>query len=188
MRILVIDNFDSFTFNLVHYLESFNCEVTVWRNHEIDFSSVFSFHKVVISPGPGLPHDAGDLMDFLVQFYGKIPILGVCLGFQAVALLRGLTLTNLNEVAHGISSEVFLENGGGYYFYDFPPVFHVGRYHSWVVDEMEIDYQFLVTSKTQEGLIMSAEDLKNKFLGVQFHPESIMTDLGKLMISRWLNG
>lgn len=186
MQILIIDNKDSFTFNLVHYLESFDVDVTVWRNDDIDFKLIKDFDKIVVSPGPGLPKEAGYLMQFLQLWYGKKPILGVCLGFQAVAELKGVTLLNLSEVAHGIKTEVFLQNKGGVYFNNLPTSFLVGRYHSWVLEPTLTSKKFTITSKTNQGLIMSAEDVQAKFLGVQFHPESIMTPMGKQIIKNWL--
>lgn len=179
-HVLLLDNYDSFTYNLKHYILSLGCAVTVVRNDEfnLDFSP---FSHIVLSPGPGLPKEAGVLMDVLKFADGKIPVLGVCLGMQGMAEYLGGKLYNQTEVKHGISEVVLVENSP--LFLGVNSEFEVGLYHSWAVDNSG-DYKVIGRSKSQ--VIMSIENRYRKMYGVQFHPESIMTQNGKEILQNFL--
>ncbi|GAB5418950.1 MAG: aminodeoxychorismate/anthranilate synthase component II [Crocinitomicaceae bacterium] len=179
-RILLVDNYDSFTYNLVHYLESLDCEVNVCFNDAIPANILGSFDGVVLSPGPGLPEQSGQLMSFLKNNIGAVPILGVCLGMQALALQSGGTLFNQKIVKHGVQEEIeVLESA---LFSQNDSAYQVGLYHSWAVSEG--DYR--VTARTRDGVIMAMENEVKRFYAVQFHPESIMTPKGKEVLSNFL--
>jgi anthranilate synthase/aminodeoxychorismate synthase-like glutamine amidotransferase len=177
MKILLIDNFDSFTFNLVHYLEAIDCEVTVVRNNEINFDDCEKFDKIVLSPGPALPKDSGDLMRFISLFYDKKPILGVCLGMQALAEFFGEELYNLKKVKHGMQEIVELEISSKLFF-DLPEKINVGLYHSWAV-KLKSDDNFHEIARSENQVLMAIEHKTLPIFGVQFHPESILTEFGK---------
>lgn len=185
-KIALIDNYDSFTYNLVHYLEALETHVTVFRNDELELEELEDFDKIVLSPGPGIPDEAG-LLKPIIKTYAKTkPILGVCLGMQAIAEVFGGSLTNLNTVYHGVATKVFLQNED-VLFSGLPNEFEVGRYHSWVVSNENFPDNLIVTSLDKNGNIMS---LKHQFLdvrGVQFHPESILTPYGKKIVENWLS-
>ena len=185
MRILLLDNYDSFTYNLHHYLNQFCSTVDVARNDEISIEQVADYDKIVISPGPGLPADSGITMAVLDQYANLKPILGVCLGFQAIIEHFGGSLKNLNGVLHGKSSKCSICSDD-ILFNGLPEVFEVGHYHSWVADELEIPDELVVTSLNESGLIMSVRHSSLPVNGVQFHPESVMTQLGLKMIENWI--
>jgi anthranilate synthase component 2 len=186
-KILLIDNYDSFTFNLYHYLEELNEEgVEVMRNDKIDLDKVTDFQKIVISPGPGLPKQAGDLMKLLELYFEKKAILGVCLGQQAIAEHVGMKLKNLKEVVHGQSRQMEIMEGVDSIFQGLPERFKVGRYHSWVIDPASFSADFKITAKDEQGNIMGIKHKKLPIEAVQFHPESILTEFGKEMIKNWL--
>lgn len=185
-KILLIDNYDSFTFNLVHYLESLtDLEIVVVRNDEIDFSKLQEYDSVVISPGPGLPKQAGLLMEFLAAFADKKKILGICLGQQAIAEHFGMKLKNLDEVVHGQAKTIQVLNHSGL-FRDIPNKIKVGRYHSWVIDSESISKDFEVSSVDEQGNIMSIQHKTLPIAAVQFHPESILTEYGRDLLENWL--
>jgi len=184
MKIYVLDNYDSFTYNLVHYLNAEGAEVIVQRNNEVDFDSVASCDKIVLSPGPGLPKDAGALMKVIETLAGKKPILGVCLGLQAIAEFYGMQLRNLPEVYHGVENTVF-RVGLHYLFADIPLEFKAGLYYSWFV--LNQPHAVLDTIAVDEqGRIMALAHPDLDICGVQFHPESIMTDEGRKMVHNWV--
>ncbi len=180
-RILLVDNYDSFTYNLVHYLESLGCEVHVCFNDAIPVNIVGCYDGVVLSPGPNLPEQSGQLLPFLKKNLGELPILGVCLGMQALVFLSGGTLFNQKEVKHGVQEEVEVIESGLFSRND--SAYLVGLYHSWAVSE-EGDYR--VTARTKGGVVMAIENELKRFYGVQFHPESIMTPEGKEVLSKFL--
>lgn len=186
-KILIIDNYDSFTFNLYHYLEEMNDGgVEVMRNDEIDFNRIDEFDAFVISPGPGLPSNTGDLMRFLNEYSKTKRILGICLGLQAIAEHFGMQLNNLDEVVHGQSHQIKILKKSDILFQNLPSSFKVGRYHSWVVKESSVTTDFEVTSKTSTGHIMSISHKQLPIHAVQFHPESVLTEHGKLLLGNWV--
>lgn len=185
MHILLIDNYDSFTFNLVHYLESFDAQVTVWRNDEIDFNQLEIFDYYVLSPGPGLPKDSGQLMKFIELTYDKKPTLGVCLGFQALVEFFGGKLYNQNQVKHGVAETCLVKKTGAL-LRDIPSKIQVGLYHSWAADEKDFPDELVVTAVLENNTIMAFEHQSKPIYGVQFHPESVLTEYGKKMIANFL--
>lgn len=186
MKILIFDNYDSFTYNIVHALRELGVEPTVVRNDQINLDEVESFDKIIISPGPGIPEEAGLLMPLLKRYAGKKPILGVCLGHQAIGQNFGANLLNLPEVYHGISTPVNVIRKD-YLFEGLPEKFNVGRYHSWVVDNQGFPEEELeVTATDDQGMIMAMRHKKYDIRGVQFHPESVLTPDGLKIIKNWL--
>ena len=185
MNILVIDNYDSFTFNLVHYLEELNCEVTVKRNDQFEMGEVAAFDKIVLSPGPGIPDEAGMLKPVIEKYAKTIPMLGVCLGHQAIAEVFGGTLTNLSTVFHGVSSSMTVLQDDPL-FADLPKRLEVGRYHSWVVDK-PLPKGFIILAEEENGQVMAFKHEKYPLYGVQFHPESVLTPQGKKMLENWVS-
>ena len=185
MKILLIDNYDSFTYNLVHYLEGCDCVVEVCRNNEIPVDRIEAFDKLVISPGPGLPAQAGRLMEMLDQWMDKKPILGVCLGFQAMVEKFGGQLFNQEKVKHGISEKAF-KSGESKLFRNVPDSFRVGLYHSWAADPSHFPTDLTITLNSESEIIMAFEHCSLPVCGVQFHPESIMTEHGKAIVHNFL--
>ncbi|MDG1660324.1 MAG: aminodeoxychorismate/anthranilate synthase component II [Winogradskyella sp.] len=185
-KVLVIDNYDSFTYNLVHYLEDLDCEVTVKRNDKLTLEEVDNFNKIVLSPGPGIPDEAGLLKDIIKRYASTKSILGVCLGQQAIGEVFGGKLENLDTVFHGVSTNITLSVDDENLFEGLDKNFEVGRYHSWVVDTNLPD-SLEATSFDENGQIMS---LRHKFYdvkGVQYHPESVLTPDGKQILKNWVN-
>ena len=183
--ILVIDNYDSFTYNLVHYLEDLDCEVTVYRNDEFDLNEIAHFDKILLSPGPGIPDEAG-LLKAVIQKYGPTKsIFGVCLGQQAIGEVYGGTLSNLDKVYHGVATTVKTIVNDELLFDGLEPTFEVGRYHSWVVDA-KVPNVLEITSIDENGQVMSLRHKTYDVRGVQFHPESVLTPDGKKMLENWV--
>lgn len=185
MKILLIDNYDSFTYNIVHYVEGFGNEVDVCLNTGIPFKDILKYDKVILSPGPGLPTEAGELPTFIKMFHDKIPILGICLGFQALIEFNGGQLVNQKEVKHGIKEMCFFDNKTQL-FLKTPEQFHVGLYHSWAADENHFPKNLKITAKSNLNVIMGFEHRTYPVYGVQFHPESIMTEYGLQIIKNFL--
>jgi len=184
MKIIVIDNYDSFTYNLVHYFEELKCEVTVKRNDQVNIKEIEKFDKIVLSPGPGIPKEAGLLKEIISSFFNKKSILGVCLGHQAIAEVFGAELINLKTVYHGVASDINIIKEDPL-FNDLPNPLKVGRYHSWVVKEpLPNDLEALAYD--QNGQIMAFKHKTYNLRGVQFHPESILTEHGKDLLKNWL--
>lgn len=184
-KILVIDNYDSFTYNLVHYLEDLDCEVTVYRNDEFDLDEIAHFDKILLSPGPGIPDEAG-LLKAVIQKYGPTKsIFGVCLGQQAIGEVYGGTLSNLDKVYHGVATTVKTIVNDELLFDGLDSTFEVGRYHSWVVDANVPDV-LEITSIDENGQVMSLRHKTFDVRGVQFHPESVLTPDGKKMLENWV--
>jgi anthranilate synthase component II len=188
MSILLLDNFDSFTYNLKHYLEALtDTPVTVCRNNAISVGEVKSFQTVILSPGPGLPADAG-IMDELIKTYrNQIPILGVCLGMQAIGECYGGKLFNLPKVLHGVVRNIKVIEPGDRLFRNIPTTFESGRYHSWVIDKNAVPDELKVTAVDENGEVMAISHVSDPVSGVQFHPESIMTPVGITIIINWLD-
>jgi anthranilate synthase component 2 len=186
MKILVIDNYDSFTYNLVHTLKKFDgVTVDVKRNDEIDLKEPANYDKIVFSPGPGIPVEAGKMLSIIKHYAGKIPMLGVCLGHQAIGESFGGTLQNMNNVLHGISTPVSI-TAKCYLFENLPETFDAGRYHSWIVEKESLPECLEVTSIDAEGRIMAMQHKEFDIQGVQFHPESVLTPLGEKILENWV--
>lgn len=184
-RLLIIDNYDSFTHNLAHYCEDLGVEVVVRRNNQLVSAEVANFDGVILSPGPGLPKDAGITMQVLADWQDKKPILGVCLGLQAIVEHYGGGLRNLPSVLHGVSSSCEVKRTHPF-FENIPSPFLAGHYHSWVTDESYIPEQLEVIA-VSNSLIMAVSHKKWNVFGVQFHPESVMTPDGKQMLNNWIS-
>lgn len=187
MKIAVIDNYDSFTYNLVHYLEDLDGKVTVFRNDELELEELESFDKILLSPGPGIPDEAGLLKLIIAKYAGTKSILGVCLGQQAIGEVFGGSLTNLDKVYHGVATKVNQTVSDESLFNDLPAEFEVGRYHSWVVSADAFPEVLEITSTDENGEIMSLRHKTFDVKGVQFHPESVLTPHGKTILKNWLN-
>jgi anthranilate synthase component 2 len=184
-KILVIDNYDSFTYNLVHYLEDLDCDVTVYRNDEFEMEEIAHFDKILLSPGPGIPDEAGLLKQVIQQYGPTKSIFGVCLGQQAIGEVYGGTLSNLDKVYHGVATHVTKAVNNELLFEGLDNEFEVGRYHSWVVDTNLPDC-LEATSFDANGQVMSLRHKTYDVRGVQFHPESVLTPNGKKMLENWV--
>jgi anthranilate synthase component 2 len=184
-NILVIDNYDSFTYNLVHYLEDLNCHVTVIRNDKLSLDEVEPFDKIVLSPGPGIPDEAGLLKPIIKRFAPTKSILGVCLGQQAIAEVFGGSLINLENVYHGVATKVTICVEDEPLYKDLDKTFEVGRYHSWVVSPVLPDC-LQATSFDENGQVMSLRHKEYDVKGVQYHPESVLTPHGKQILKNWI--
>lgn len=186
LNVLIIDNFDSFTFNLVHMIEPMVKIVKVIRTNVFTTHDIQNADAVVISPGPGVPDDYPELIEMILKFSNRKPILGVCLGQQAIAVAWGGTLINLPEVWHGIARETIVEVDD-VLFRNVSPLFLSGRYHSWVVEEKSLPPEFIITSRDKHGYIMSLAHKQFPLKSVQFHPESVLTPEGKKILFNWVH-
>ncbi len=184
-KILVIDNYDSFVYNLVHYLEDLECEVTVKRNDQLQIADVANFHKILLSPGPGIPEEAGLLKEIISTYAATKSIFGVCLGQQAIGEVFGGSLRNLDHVYHGVATTIKLSTDDEPLFEGLSTSFDVGRYHSWVVANALPDC-LEATSFDHNGQIMSLRHKEFDVRGVQFHPESVLTPDGKKILANWV--
>ena len=185
MKIVIIDNYDSFTYNLSHLVKELGAEVTVYRNDQFEMSQLEAFDKIILSPGPGIPCEAGLLLEVIKTYAGKKPILGVCLGHQAIGESFGGKLTNIGEVVHGVATPCHITKDD-YLFEGLPKDIEIGRYHSWVVDTDAFPECLEVTSSSDEGFIMSLRHREYDIRGIQYHPESVLTPDGKTIIGNWL--
>jgi len=186
MKILVIDNYDSFTYNLVHALRKFEgVTVEVKRNDEVGDDEPDLFDKIVFSPGPGVPEEAGTMLSIIRNYAGKKPMLGVCLGHQAIGESFGGTLQNMNDVLHGIATPITIVSKT-YLFDNVPDNFEAGRYHSWIVERDSLPSVLEITSIDKEGRIMSFQHKEFDIQGVQFHPESVLTPIGEKILENWV--
>ena len=183
-KILIIDNYDSFTYNLVHYFEVLGCEVLVKRNDQLTIEEVAPFEKIVLSPGPGIPDEAGLLKSIIKEYAPTKSILGVCLGQQAIGEVFGGSLINLDKVYHGVATKVTITQEDKL-FEGLPREIEVGRYHSWVVDS-NLPADLMATSFDENGQVMSLRHRHYDVCGVQYHPESVLTPLGKKILENWL--
>lgn len=187
-KILVVDNYDSFTYNLVHYIEKLTGEpVDVFRNDEIILDNIDRYDKILLSPGPGIPVEAGICLDLIKRYAATKSILGVCLGHQAVGQAFGAGLINLDKVYHGVSSIISVLTPGDPLYTDLPDRLEVGRYHSWVLSRDNFPACFTVTCEDEQGLIMGISHKEYDLKGVQYHPESVLTEHGLKIIENWLN-
>ena len=182
--IAIIDNYDSFTYNLVHYVEQFSPDYEVFRNDKIKVSELDKFSKIVISPGPGMPDEVPVLREIIQNFATTKPILGVCLGMQAIAEFYGSKLVNLSHVLHGVKLQCSF-NSGESLFKGVKSPFDVGHYHSWIVDNETLPPELKVIARDQNDTIMAIKHVKYPLYGVQFHPESVLTPQGIKLIENW---
>lgn len=185
MKTVIIDNYDSFTYNLAHLVKELGAEVSVVRNDQFQLPELKPFDKIILSPGPGIPAEAGLLMDVIDAYASVKPILGVCLGHQAIGEYFGGKLTNLSQVFHGIASTISI-TAPDYIYKELPAQVQVGRYHSWVVDSEGLPDCLEVTSVSEEGQIMSLRHKQYDVRGIQYHPESVLTPEGRKIIANWL--
>jgi len=191
VKLLVFDNYDSFTYNLVHMV-SFLLQqpVTVYRNDEISLEAINAFDKIILSPGPGIPEEAGLLLPLIRQYAPTKSILGVCLGHQAIGEAFGAKLTNLSKVFHGVATEIHINQKvkakANSWFNNLPTTIEVGRYHSWIINKDTLPKELEVTALDEAGNIMAVQHTTYDVQGVQFHPESILTPLGEEMLRNWL--
>lgn len=186
-KIVIIDNYDSFTYNLVHLIEKITqTKVAVFLNDKFELEQLNNFDKIILSPGPGLPQNAGKMMQVIEAYKSTKSILGVCLGHQAIGLAFGATLKNLDTVYHGIASNIYLQNDENILFRNIEMPMLVGRYHSWVIDTKNLPNDLLVTAIDDDGNLMALQHKTLDIKGVQFHPESIMTPKGEALMSNWL--
>lgn len=186
MKTVIIDNYDSFTFNLAHLLRELGAEVDVVRNDQFELPALESYDKIVLSPGPGIPSEAGLLLDVIRTYAGRKPMLGVCLGHQAIGEVFGAKLENLSEVYHGIATDCEHFSNDPI-FNGVPTHFEVGRYHSWVVSKEGLPDCLEVTATSPDGNIMALRHKHYPIHGIQFHPESVLTPLGRQIVKNWLD-
>lgn len=205
MKTVIIDNYDSFTYNLAHLVKELGAEVDVLRNDKFELEELEKYDKIILSPGPGIPEEAGLLLEVIRTYAGRKPILGVCLGEQAIGQAFGGKLTNLSEVFHGIQTNIVIRDEGlvmsssslntnhpslitDYIFSGLPTEIPVGRYHSWVVDTEGFPEELVITAISSEGQIMALKHREYDVHGIQFHPESVLTPDGKQIVGNWLKG
>ena len=186
IKTVIIDNYDSFTYNLSHLLKEFGASVTVVRNDKFRIEDLEQFDKIVLSPGPGIPSEAGLMPQVIKSYAGRKPILGICLGHQAIGEAFGAKLLNIGNVVHGLATPAHL-TAQDYLFEGLASDLEVGRYHSWVVDDKDLPECLEVTSRSDDGYIMSLRHREYDIRGIQFHPESVLTPQGKTIINNWLN-
>ena len=186
MNIVIIDNYDSFTYNLSHLVKELGAEVSVVRNDEFELEALDAFDKIILSPGPGIPSEAGLLLEVIRHYAGRKPILGVCLGHQAIGEVFGGQLTNLSTVFHGVATEGS-QLGNDYLFDGLPERITMGRYHSWVVDREGWPEALEVTALSDEGQVMALRHREMDIHGIQFHPESVLTPDGRTILENFIN-
>lgn len=188
MKILVFDNYDSFTYNLVHLVEKIiHGKVEVFRNDQIPLERVKDYDKIILSPGPGIPIEAGLLLPLIKEYAASKPILGVCLGHQAIGEAFGAGLINLSTVYHGVATPVIIDHQIQSHLFDgLPGEIDAGRYHSWIVSEVGFPEVLEVTARDENGYIMAMQHKNYDVQGVQFHPESVLTPLGESILRNWL--
>jgi anthranilate synthase component 2 len=185
MKIVIIDNYDSFTYNLAHLVRELGAEVTVLRNDQFEMSELEPFSKIILSPGPGIPSEAGLLLDVIRAYAGRKPILGVCLGHQAIGEVFGAKLVKLDDVYHGVATEG-TQFGNDEIFSGLPNRITMGRYHSWVVARDGFPDCLEVTAESDDKQIMALRHREYNIRGIQFHPESVLTPDGRKMLQNWL--
>ena len=186
IKTIIIDNYDSFTYNLSHLLKELGADVTVVRNDKFKIEDLEKYDKIVLSPGPGIPSEAGLMPQVIKAYAGRKPILGICLGHQAIGEAFGAKLLNIGNVVHGVATPAHL-TADDYIFKGLPADLEVGRYHSWVVDDKDLPSCLEVTGRSDDGYIMSMRHKEYDIRGIQYHPESVLTPDGKAIINNWLN-
>lgn len=185
-KILLIDNFDSFTHNIEHLITKLGFEAETIRNNEFSIDYIKKFEKIIISPGPGLPNEANQIIEIIQKYHQSKSILGICLGHQAIAMAFNGTLKNLSKVYHGVSSEITILESDEILFKNLPKKLDVARYHSWAIDENNLGDDLKVTAVSEDGTIMAIKHHIFDVRGIQFHPESILTPLGEVIMKNWL--
>jgi anthranilate synthase component II len=185
-KILLFDNYDSFTYNLVHIIRELGYDMEIYRNDKIDINDVAQYDKILLSPGPGIPDEAGILKQLIEKYGASKSILGVCLGHQAIAEVYGAKLFNLPNVLHGVTSSIRVIQRNEKMFTGIPETFEGTHYHSWAVIPESVGDDLEVTAINKDGIIMGIAHKKFDVRGVQFHPESVMTEFGKKMMNNWL--
>jgi anthranilate synthase component 2 len=185
-KVLIIDNYDSFTYNLVHLINEVGEEAEVWRNDKFELADVEQFDKILLSPGPGIPEEAGLLLDVIRTYAPTKSIFGVCLGQQAIAEAFGGQLLNLGRPMHGIATPISVIDQQELLFKEMPDKFKVGRYHSWVVSNENLPSCIKITASDENNQIMAIRHEALDVRGVQFHPESVLTENGRQMMKNWL--
>jgi len=186
-KIIIIDNYDSFTYNLVHIVRELGHKIDIIRNDKISVEEVTMYDKIILSPGPGIPDEAGILKSVVKELGSSKSILGVCLGHQGIAEVYGAKLFNIPHVLHGVTSQLSVLNSDEKLFRDLPKSFNVTHYHSWAVLPESIPNTLEVTAVNNDGLVMAIAHKKFDVRGVQFHPESVMTEHGKIIIRNWID-
>jgi anthranilate synthase component 2 len=188
MKILILDNYDSFTYNLVHLVEKITGEFpAVFRNDEISIADVGNYDMIMLSPGPGIPDEAGILKEVIKTYAGIKPIFGVCLGLQAITEVFGGKIINLDEVFHGVATDMKVTDTNATIFKDVPENFMAARYHSWAATDEGFPEEIQVTARDEDGLIQAIEHKIFPISAVQFHPESILTDVGEQLVTNFIN-
>jgi len=188
MKIIVFDNYDSFTYNLVHLVQKItHGSVDVYRNDQLPLEHIKGYDKIILSPGPGIPSEAGALLPLIKEYASSKSILGVCLGHQAIGESFGGKLTNLQNVYHGVATDIKIEKEGSTLFAGLPGVIKVGRYHSWIINEEGFPSELEITARDDNAYIMALQHKRFDVKGVQFHPESVLTPDGELIMRNWLN-
>ena len=185
MKVIIIDNQDSFTYNLFHYVNTFIDNVDVFRANKINIEEIAKYDKIILSPGPGLPHEHPSLELIIERYYLDKSILGVCLGHQSIAKFFNAKIENMSCVKHGVQS-VITHNNNCYLFNDLPKSFNIGHYHSWIVSKDLFPKSLIITSQNNDNFITSFKHIELDIRGVQFHPESVLTDCGLRMIENWV--
>ncbi len=185
MKILILDNYDSFTYNLLGLIrDEAGLDIDVIRNDEIGLSEIAAYDKIILSPGPGLPADAGIMNELIHLYQFTKPIFGVCLGMQAIGEVTGGRLINLDEPQHGVATSI--QHTASKLFQSIPSTFAVGRYHSWAIEKNSLPSDMMITATDDEGVVMAIEHATLPISGVQFHPESILTEYGKQILLNFL--
>ena len=185
MKVVIIDNYDSFTYNLSHLVKELGAEVTVVRNDQFRLEELEEYNKIILSPGPGIPSEAGLLLDVIRTYAGRKPILGVCLGHQAIGEVFGARLENLSNVFHGVATPCHIVADDPVFSGIFRDI-TIGRYHSWVVSREGFPDCLEITAESDEGQIMALRHRELNVRGIQFHPESVLTPDGKRMLQNWM--
>ncbi|MGZ2369914.1 anthranilate synthase component II [Ancylomarina sp. YFZ004] len=186
MKIVIIDNFDSFTYNLAHTVEQFSDQVIVMRNNEINWEAIKACDKIIFSPGPGLPENVRVMGEILDQYKTIKPILGVCLGMQYICVYFGGAIFNIEDITHGVPKTTLVTDKSEYLFHNIPQKFNSGRYHSWALNKTKLPDCLSITATDPDDLIMAIRHKELDICGLQFHPESIMTEHGTEILRNWI--
>ncbi len=186
MKILVLDNYDSFVYNLVYILKDLGQDVAIFRNDKIALEQVKQYDKILLSPGPGIPSEAGILLDVIKEYAASKSMFGVCLGHQAIGEAFGAKLHNMGEVLHGVTTDCIVQNTNETLFRGIPPVFKVCRYHSWTVLPDTMPAELKVTALDEKGFVLAEAHSHYDIRGVQFHPEAYLTEHGVKLVENWV--